>query len=324
MSNIHDKKLRKRKMNGKTLALFAVVFIAGLLIGGYAIGPFVVPPPEPGLGDLYPEDSAWRTGSLRIVGSTTVLPIANACAIAFMNVYTETAITVEGGGSGRGYSEIISGLTDIGDASREPQHKELDSAAQAGVTMVLHEVALDGIAVIINPSVANALDLNLETIAKIFAGEYATWADAKAGLPDHEIIIFSREQGSGTRGTFEELCLMKFNKELTTGASEVPSNPAMRQSVEQTDYSVGYVGMGFLTGDIVVINVAAEAGDTYYAPTPENVKLGIYPVSRYLYMVTNGIPESGSLIDRFIDFVKSPDGQAVAEAEGFVALYPTA
>jgi len=63
------------------------------------------------------------------------------------------------------------------------------------------------------------------------------------------------------------------------------------------------------SGNIEVVHVAEEDGQQFYAPTYENVKKGVYPLSRYLYMVTNGIPESGSLTDRFIDFVKSPEGQ---------------
>jgi len=92
--------------------------------------------------------------------------------------------------------------------------------------------------------------------------------------------------------------------------------------VEQTPYSIGYVGLGFLSGNVEAVHVAEESSGSFYAPTYENVKEGVYPLSRYLYMVTDGIPESGSLTDRFIDFVKSPEGQRIVEQCGYIAIYP--
>ena len=313
------------RVSARTLALNASMLIAGLLIGTLVLAPTLLA--NQGTAQQpFPQDSAWRNQAIRVVGSTTVLPIANACAIRFMELYNTTSITVEGGGSGRGYSELIDGLCDIADASRKPKQSELDAARQKGVALVLHEIAVDGIAVIVNPSVTEGLNgplnLTLEEIGKIFAGVYSKWSEVIEGLPDKEIIVFVREHGSGTRATFEEFCMEPFGFEVKTEAAEVPSNPAMRLSIEQTPYSIGYVGLGFVSGNIEVVHVAEENGQPFYAPTYKNVKEGIYPLSRYLYMVTNGIPESGSLTDRFIDFVKSPEGQKLVEQSGYVAIYP--
>jgi len=313
------------RVSARTLALSTSMLIAGLLIGTFVLVPTLLP--NQGTAQQpFPQDSAWRHQAIRIVGSTTVLPIANACAIRFMELYNTTSITVEGGGSGRGYSELIDGLCDIADASRKPKQSELDAARQKGVTLVLHEIAIDGIAVIVNPSVTEGLNgplnLTLEEIGKIFAGVYSKWSEVRRELPDKEITVFVREHGSGTRATFEEFCMKPFGFKVKTGAAEVPSNPAMRLSIEQTSYSIGYVGLGFVSGNVEVVHVAEENGQPFYAPTYENVKEGIYPLSRYLYMVTNGVPESGSLTDRFIDFVKSPKGQKLVEQCGYIAVYP--
>ena len=306
------------------LTVGIVTFIIGLLSGLFALAPLLSA--NQGTTQAYSEDSLWRTASIRVVGSTTVLPIANACALRFMEIYNTTSIIVEGGGSGRGYSELIDGLCDIADASRGPKQSELDEAKQKGVTLILHEIAIDGIAIIVHPSVTQnlngPLNLTLEEIGKIFAGVYSKWSEVREGLPDKEIVVFVREHGSGTRATFEEFCMEPFGLEVKTGASEVPSNPAMRQSVEQTPYSIGYVGLGFLSGSVEAVYVAEQSGGPFYAPTYENVKNGVYPLSRYLYMVTDGIPESGSLTDRFIDFVKSPEGQRIVEQCGYIAIYP--
>ena len=313
------------RITARTLALNASMLIAGLLIGTLVLAPTLLA--NQGTAQQpFPQDSAWRNQAIRVVGSTTVLPIANACALRFTELYNTTNIIVEGGGSGRGYSELIDGLCDIADASRKPKQSELDAARQKGVTLVLHEIAIDGIAVIVNPSVTEGLNeplnLTLEEIGKIFAGVYSKWSEVREELPDKDIMVFVREHGSGTRATFEEFCMEPFGFEVKTGAAEVSSNPAMRLSIEQTPYSIGYVGLGFVSGNIEVVHVAEENGQPFYAPTYENVKQGIYPLSRYLYMVTNGIPESGSLTDRFIDFVKSPEGQKLVEQCGYIAIYP--
>ena len=139
---------------------------------------------------------------------------------------------------------------------------------------------------------------------------------------DEEIIVFVREHGSGTRATFEEFCMGSFGLKVKPGAMEVPSNPAMLQSVRQTPYSIGYVGLGFITSDVEVVHIGKSEEGPFYAPTYDNVKKGVYPISRFLYMVTNGVPESGSLIDRFIDFVKSPVGQTIVEQCCYIAMYP--
>lgn len=311
------------KESGKIGLASITTFIIGLLIGTYCITPAVTPQSPQ---QTFSEDTAWRYQSIRIVGSTTVLPIANACAIKFMQLYPTVTITVEGGGSGRGYSELIDGICDIADASRPPKPRELELAEQKGVHFVLHEIAIDGIAIIVHPSVTEklngSLNLTLEEIGKIFAGYYKKWNEVREGLPNEEIIVFVREHGSGTRATFEEFCMEPFGLKVKPGAMEVPGNPAMLQSVRQTPYSIGYVGLGFITSDIEVVHVGKSEKGPFYAATYDNVKRGVYPISRFLYMVTNGVPESGSLIDRFIDFVKSPVGQTIVEQCGYIAVYP--
>ena len=300
---------------------FLGVFIIGLLIG-MGIGTWVASP----LTTVeVPEDSAWRTESIRVIGSTTVLPIANAAAIAFMQKYPGVDIRVEGGGSGHGYASLIDGACDIAMASRKPKLKEIADAKERNVSLILHEIAVDAVVIIVNPSVSTVpLNLTLEQVAKIFNGTYTKWSEVDPSLPDKKIIVFNREAGSGTRGTFEEHVMEPFGLTITPDAQEVPSNPAMRESVRNTQYSIGYVGLGFVTEDVVTVNLAVSENETYYEPTPENIYAGKYPISRYLYLVTNGWPESGSLVDRFIDFIRSPEGQGIVEDQEFLALpkYP--
>jgi phosphate transport system substrate-binding protein len=304
-----------------TVAIIGMIVL--LIIGsvaGYYAGISLTPSQQE-----FPEDSAWRTASITLSGSTTVLPIANASSIAFMNKYSTTTVTVQGGGSGVGYSNIIDGVVNIGMASREPKTTEINNAKgkSPAVDLWLHPIALDAVCVVIHPSVANSshpLNLTLQEVGKIFAGIYTYWDEVQPGLPHNQIIVVVREPGSGTRGTFEEYTMDPWNYNLTINKSEQPGNPAVRTKVESTQYSIGYVGFGFLSENMHTVSLAKETGKPYVYPTITSIAKGEYPISRYLYLVTNGQPQSGSLTDRFIDFVLSNEGQQTVEANGFLKL----
>lgn len=297
-----------------SIALMVIFLVIGLVAGYYA-GSSMTPYQQESA-----EDSAWRTSSITLSGSTTVLPIASACAIAFMNKYTTTTITVQGGGSGVGYSNIIDGVVDIGMASREPKTTETENAKNKNVKLWLHPIALDAVCVVVHPSVANSLNLTLHEVGKIFAGIYTYWDEVKPGLPHQKITVVVREPGSGTRSTFEEYTMHPWKYNVTAEASVQPGNPAVRNKVETTPHSIGYVGFGFLSDKMTTVALAKEAGKPYVYPTITAIAGGNYPLSRYLYLVTNGQPPSGSLADRFIDFIKSSEGQQIVETCGYLKL----
>jgi phosphate transport system substrate-binding protein len=293
--------------------MIAIIGMIVLLIVGFAAGYYFAPQPE---AKEFEEDSDWRTSSINLAGSTTVLPIANASAIAFMNKYSGTIVTVAGGGSGVGYSQTIDGAVDIGMASRPPKQSEINQ----GVDLWLHPIALDAVCVVVNPSVASSLELTLEEVTEIFAGEYDKWSEVKPGLPEQSIYIVVREPGSGTRGTFEEYTIDEYEKTVTADAHTKPSNPEVKQTIETTDFSIGYVGFGFLSDKMVAVALAEAEGESYIYPTIESIEAGEYPISRYLYFVTSSQLASGSLADRFIDFALSTEGQQIVVNQGFLEL----
>lgn len=312
-------------MESKIIGIMAVMAIVGLVIG-YYVNNFTqgarLQELEAALKE-FEEDYAWRSARITISGSTTVLPIANACAISLMNKYPGITITVQGGGSGVGFSNLLDGVVDIGMSSRDPKSSEIENAKNKGVDLWLHPIALDAVVVVVHPSVANSsypLSLTLQEVGKIFAGMYTYWDEVKQGLPHREIAVIVREPGSGTRGTFEEYTMHPWKYNVTERASVQPSNPAVRTKVETTPYSIGYVGFGFLSEKMHVVSLAKEPGKPYVYPTITSIAKGDYPISRYLYLITNGQPKSGSLVDRFIDFVRSEEGQRIVEANGYLRL----
>ena len=245
--------------------------------------------------------------SVTIKGSTTVLPIAQACAEEYMMKNSSVDISVQGGGSGVGIASIIDGTADIGDASRPIKDKELDKAVSMGVTPKAHVVAMDGIAVVINPS-NPVRALTKEQLKKIFTGGISDWS--QIGGSGGRIVVVSRDSASGTFEAFNNLALDK--AKVRPDALLQASNQAVGTAVAKTPGAIGYVGLGYLTDSIKAIPINGIAA------TKETVLSGEYPLSRPLFMYTNGSP-SGAVKD-FIDFVVSSQGQRLAEENGYVGL----
>jgi phosphate transport system substrate-binding protein len=313
----------KRKDLSGISTMVAVIGMILLLIVGFAAGSYFNAPSSTSTDD----DSAWRTQSITLAGSTTVLPIANASAIEFMNMYSEIIVTVSGGGSGTGYSNIIDDVVDIGMGSREPKQSEIKNAESKGRPMYIYPIALDAVCVVVNPNVAddsNPLSLTLQQIGQIFAGKYTRWNEVDSSLPDEQIFVVVREPGSGTRGTFEEFTMDPWDYEVTPAANARQSNPEVVTTVRGTPYSIGYVGFGFLNQEMHTASVYSESAADNILPTTASIADQTYPMSRYLYLVTNERPTSGSLTDRFIDFIYSPAGQNIVKQEGFLKMpeYP--
>ncbi len=245
--------------------------------------------------------------NLTIKGSTTVLPIAQACAEAFMNKHSDVNISVQGGGSGVGIASLIDGTCDIADASRAIKEKEIAKAEENGIEVYENVVALDGIAVIVNPS--NPVDaLSLDQIKMIYTGKISNWNEI--GGKKMKITVISRDSASGTFETFNELALDK--EKVRPDALLQASNQAVAQTVSRTPGAIGYVGLGYLSPTVKGVSVNGVE------PANENVVNGSYKLARKLFMYTDGEPQG--LVKEFIDFILSEEGQKLAEKAGYVPL----
>jgi len=243
---------------------------------------------------------------LTIQGSTTVLPIAQAAAEAYMDNNPEADITVRGGGSGTGIAALIDGATDIADASRPMKDKEIKTAREKGVNPVAHVVARDGIAVVVHPE--NPINaISIENIKAIYTGEISRW-DKVGGKGT--IVVVSRDAASGTFEAFNELALN--NAKLTDGALMLASNLEIARTVAQTPGAIGYIGLGYLTDDVKALKVEG------IMPSEATVNDNSYPLARPLFMYTNGEPKG--LAKSFIDFIMSSTGQEIVKEAGFVPV----
>jgi phosphate transport system substrate-binding protein len=244
---------------------------------------------------------------ITVSGSTTVLPIAQAAAEAYMHDHSNADITVSGGGSGAGITAIGQGTVDIGMSSREVKSSEMTQYPDLVVTAV----AKDALVMIVNPS--NGLSsINLTAVKGIYNGTIKNWKDI--GGSDTPIVLIGRDSASGTRGYFQEF-VMK-NENSTSSMLEKNSNGAVKESVVQTPGAIGYVGLGYHTGGVKALKL--DVNGTLVEGSAATVLDKTYPASRDLYMVTKG-PAKG-LAKSYIDFILSPAGQKIVEQQDFVPL----
>lgn len=247
------------------------------------------------------------TKKVTLSGSTTVLPIAQDAADAFMASHPDYNIQVSGGGSGVGVQAVTKKTVDIGMSSRD-----LTSAELSAQPLSVHKVARDGIAIVVNPS--NSLDnLTIQEIQDIYRGQFNNWN--QLGGPNLPMVIVGRDSASGTREFFYGSVMQ--NKAFSSQLIEKNSNGAVAQTVAQTPGAIGYLSIGYIDPTIKAVKIDMRNG-TIIEATTDNVKNGSYPLSRYLYFITNGAP--GENAKAFIDFVQSADGQAIVTKDQYVSL----
>jgi len=234
------------------------------------------------------------TDALTIGGSSTVQPLSEVWAEAFIADSPDADISVQGGGSSAGVKGAADGILDIGAASREIKSQETSDFPD----LVVYHVAADGVAVVVHPS-NGTVDFTLAEMADIFA----------AGSND-EWTVINREEGSGTRDVFEDIVMG--GARMAADAEFLPSNGAVKQKVASTENAIGYISLGYVDTSVKAVTVdGVECNDG-------NVVNGSYPVMRYLNYITNG--EADGLASSFIEFALSPAGQEMAADEGYVRV----
>jgi phosphate transport system substrate-binding protein len=246
-------------------------------------------------------------GDLVIKGSTTVLPIAQAAAEKYMEANPDSKLTVSGGGSGNGIKALIDGSTDIADSSRFIKDQEVKAAYEKGVYPVPFGVAMDALLPVVHPS-NKVSGLTQEQLRKIYTGEIKNWSEV--GGDPMAIAVVGRDTSSGTYETWETKIMG--DDRVTERALVVASNGAMVQTVAQNKLAIGYIGLGYLDDSVKAITVDGVNGSS------ETALNGEYPVSRYLFMFTNGWPSGETM--KFVNFVLSDAGQEIVANTGFVSL----
>jgi phosphate transport system substrate-binding protein len=251
-------------------------------------------------------------GMVTVKGSDTMVILGQRWAEEFMKKKPDTTIQVTGGGSGTGISALINGTTDVCQSSRAmkgPEKEKLrDRYNSTGVEL---SVARDGLAVYLNAS--NPIgELSMEQLKGIFTGKITNWK--QLGGPEANIIVYSRENSSGTYVFFKETVLE--GADFTPRAQTMPGTAAVVNAVGKDKLGIGYGGAAYAKGiKIIKVKKGSAAG---IAPSKATVLDGTYPLARPLFFYLRAKPAGD--IKAFTDFVLSPEGQAIVEKVGYYPI----
>ena len=241
------------------------------------------------------------SGSISMVGSTSMEKFANALSEAFMEKYPKVTVTAEFVGSGAGIEAVSNGTADIGNSSRNLKDEEKAKGVAENI------VAIDGIAVVVDP--ANTVeDLTKDQLTSIYDGTVTNSKDV--GGNDAPIVVVGREAGSGTRGAFEELLKLE---DACKYSNELDSTGAVMAKVASTPGSIGYVSLDVLDDTVKALKLDGAE------PTEENIKAGKYFLSRPFVMATKGeISEQSDLVKALFDFIYSDEGSELVKSVGLI------
>lgn len=263
------------------------------------------------VGILLVSSVAFSGGNITIKGSDTLVRLGQRWAEEYMKNNPGTVIQVSGGGSGTGIAALLNGTTDICEASRDMKEKEYKLAEKNGITPFRVTVALDGIAVFLNEECPIEV-LSIEQLKGIYTGAITNWKEV--GGPDHMIILYGRENNSGTYAFFKEHVLKE--QDYADQTQTLPGTAAVVNAVSKDKFGIGYGGIAWAKG---VKHAMVKDGDKApVAPSNETVSNGTYPISRGLYWFFNGKP-TGEL-KKLVNWALSKDGQKVAADIDYVSL----
>lgn len=226
-------------------------------------------------------------GQLTVVGSTALQPLVDEAARQFMVEHPQAQITVNGGGSGFGLTQVATGAAQIGNSDIFANEKpDIDASALED-----HKVAVVGIAAVVNPNVGID-NVTQAQLIDIFTGKVTNWQ--QVGGHDVKITVVSRAKGSGTRATFKQYALLG-NEEMESQSED--SSGAVRKIVAETPGAISYLALSYIDSSVRALKLNGVE------PTAANIANGTYPVWAYEHMYTKG-PANG-LAKAFIDYILS-------------------
>lgn len=242
-------------------------------------------------------DSSGAVYTITVAGSTSVNPLMEQLIAGYAAVQKDVVFSVSATGSGDGIKAVSAGTAEIGMSSREL------TAAELGGGIDVHPIAIDGIAVIVNPE--NIVSgLGVEQIRDIYTGTIDNWEQIGA-LNGGKIAVVSREPGSGTRGAFEEI--LKFQDQLVKGAIEFDGTGAIKAEVSRNKDAIGYISLGSVDKTVKALAVDGAAA------TNANVLGGSYKIARpFLLLTKQGKPISSQCAE-FLKWTLGPEGQAIVK-----------
>lgn len=225
------------------------------------------------------------------VGSTALQPLVESAQEQFVAENANYQITVQGGGSGTGLSQVMNGAVQIGNSDVFAEEKEGIDASK----LVDHQVAVVGMAPVVNPNVG-VKDVTQAQLIDIFTGKVKNWQEL--GGKDQEIVVVNRAAGSGTRATFEKWGL---NGAKTIQAQEQDSSGTVKKIVSTTPGAISYLALSYIDDSLQELSIDGVE------PTAKNIETNDWKIWSYQHMYTNGKPNKQ--LKAFLDYMVSDEVQ---------------
>lgn len=238
--------------------------------------------------------------TITLAGSTAFQPFAEKLAERYLATHPDVKINVQGGGSAVGIQAALAGSAQIGMA-------DLLALPDEAKALTATVVARDGIAIIVHPSNSLA-DLAAPRARAVFAGSVTSWKEL--GGSQATIRVISREEGSGTRKSFQKLVLG--DSKLAAHALFQNSNGTIREAVANNPDAIGYLSIGLVDSRVKSVSYDGVSASN------ANVKNGTYPLARPIFFLTKGTPSPS--VQAFIAYVLSDEAQGLLEKEGLIAV----
>lgn len=258
---------------------------------------------------------AAREVTVVVSGSSTVMPMAELAAEEFNIMQDRYTVNVKSGGSGVGIVDVAEGRSDIAMSSREIKLQERQRYETPSRRFIEQPVGFDAICLVVSADVYDSgiTTLRRDEVKRIYAGEITNWREL--GGPNTEIFVIGRRAGSGTKDSFNEIIMGSREAETPAASYDAGESSEVKFSTQRSDNAIGYMGYSFvMTGDTKVVSLDGVL------PTIENIINGTYPLARKLYFITLGEPSPGARA--FIDYILGPEGQKIAEENGFIPIGP--
>ena len=258
--------------------------------------------------------SAYGAKAITVKGSDTMVILAQKWAEIYMANNAQTKIQVTGGGTGTGFAALQNQTTELCNASRKIRGSEISECIKAfGRRPSEHKVALDGLSVYVHDS-NPVKELTVDQVGMIFTGKIKNWKEV--GGPDARIVLYSRENNSGTYEFFKEHVLK--GADFASNAQYMPGTAAVLQSVAKDKNGIGYGGAAYGQG-AKHLSIKKDDRSPAIEPSEETVVNGTYPIWRYLYIYINPALEKGE-VSKYLTWIRSEDGQKVVKDVGYFPL----
>ncbi|WP_291955582.1 phosphate ABC transporter substrate-binding protein [Mahella sp.] len=244
------------------------------------------------------------SGTVTASGSTAMQPLVEAAAAKFMELHPNVTVTVQGGGSGTGLTQVSEGAVDIGNSDVFAEEKlDADKAKE----LVDHQVIAQGFTAIANKDVG-VDNLTKQQLKDIFLGKITNWKDV--GGKDQAIVVVNRPTSSGTRATFVKVAF-DGEEPIEGNTLTEDSNGTVLKTVAETPGAISYLGLAYLDDSVAALKLDGVE------PTVDNIVAGTYPIWSWGHMYTKGEPTGA--VKAFLDFMATDDVAEIARSKNYIA-----